>query len=121
MSDASATSAAAPGRSTRSHGRQLDPDEAARSGVRSDDEDGPDDPDDELDAEPIGGLPDYDAPPLADEVTAPLIAPELPPDISTCTGAQLKLHCWWRKLSTIGKKDALKATLQTGASASATG
>ena len=99
----------------------MDPDEAARSGVRSDDEDGPDDPDDELDAEPIGGLPDYDAPPLADEVTAPLIAPELPPDISTCTGAQLKLHCWWRKLSTIGKKDALKATLQTGASASATG
>ena len=100
----------------------LDPTDAARRCLDSDNEEGPADVDEEEDAMPPGGLPaevnhaeamDVEEAPANTPAPAEVhCAPELPVDIKTLKVAELKTHLWWRTLPTAGKKDELQMRLQ---------
>lgn len=103
----------------------LDPDDAGRDALPSDDECGPADQDDEADAAAPGDVADQEdeeddgAAPAAAPAPAPVpapaattVAPQLPPSIATLKVADLKEHLAWRGLSLSGKKEELNARLQ---------
>ena len=86
----------------------LHPDDAARPPVESDEEEGPEENDDEDDARPPGGgAPEEAATGMDVDGDEPGLtsAPALPTSIDTLKVEELKVHLWWRKQLTSGKKD----------------
>lgn len=100
----------------------LDPDDATRNVLPSDDEEGPEEKDDETDAAPPGGADEMDeddaggaAPadaPAPATAPATATAPQLPVDVGTCKVAELKEHLKWRAQPQSGLKPELLARLR---------
>ena len=129
MEALSAAAAAVPRADEQSADPPVAADDAERGWLPSDDEPGPSDVDDEVDAlapnDPLGpeeeeeeGRDEQQHVPAADAAAAAgtaqhgSVPPELPPDIKTLKVAELRTHLWWRKQSTSGNKEPLQHRLQ---------